>query len=382
MRILFAWLFGVLRFGREIQPKNWNSTILAGSDKSDSGIIIFGGLSANATQSLVQVARLFYKKYSGTVHVWCLNLSGHNGKFFDFTQSRMWHWIYEGYAKLFKMIKVLGKSDIVLVGHSTGGLVVLCLLLVFKIRKAFSPEKNRNIRIRAALIFPAFRLKSRVDESMLLIAAILYYIMCPAVFLYLAFSSFKFMILAGVALFLHFMLVPRIWIPSGDNSNQIARKPSWMLSEVVLLSILCLGFLIMPVFIVGINYFSPDYSQTALALFIMSLICTPFLIKQKKVTEGKSESKSGYDYLPIVTTANLILLQLVIRPFLGLIDSEILILESDADKVVKVTPWCFNSLDKRSKVTSVKLTSVPHSQWERDHQVEVFDHISGWLDDK
>lgn len=383
-----AWLinlFSFLKFGTEIQPRNWNNLFLSGSDTSDTGIIMFGGLSANASHSLIKIARSLYKYYGSRNNVWSLNLSGHTGKYRDFTKSRFWFWILDAKSKLNMLSVRFKKKNAILIGHSTGGLVVLALILLNQIQVKVKKIQNNNyeskINLKAILLFPAFRLKSRKDEILLLVVAIMYYAVCPMTFVYLATKSISLFIFSCIAIFLHYKLVPRIWIPSGENRVQTRKKPWFKVSELVLLSGMCIFFITMPLVVLISQAIIPNYSQTIFGVFIFLLLSSIFMIPQRDTEDKcKTESKRGYDYLPLVATSNLILLQILLRPFLTFAESPILIIESSADTVVDIRKSWIRDLSRKSNLVFVTLHKIPHSQWGTMEQSEIANIIVRWIE--
>jgi pimeloyl-ACP methyl ester carboxylesterase len=372
------WVFSILRFGSEARSKSWNSRRLSGSDNSDSGVIIFGGLTLNTSKAFALIARLFYRDSNSTRDVWCVNMSGHTGRLKDLTKANLWHWIKDANNVLFKMSDASNKKDVLLMGHSTSGLTLLALLVLSEIRKLLGLDKDRQLNLKAALLFPAFRLQSRFNEIMLLVVALLYYFLCPLIFIYLGTTSLKILPLAIPATILHFVLVPRIWIPYGDSRTPKWKKRRWIVSELILLSALCIFFVTMPVVIILIHRVQPAYSSTVMGLFIISLLSILFLIPQKKSDRNKIDKRDGYDYLPVITATNVVLLQIALLPFLTLIKAPVLILHSEADDVVYVPKiWCW-LLSRNSDLTEIQLKHMPHSKWSDEQKVQIYEIVAEW----
>ena len=160
------------------------------------------------------------------------------------------------------------KQDIVLVGHSAGGLVVAWPSV--QLFPESSPWRQ-SIQLRGVLIFPPFRLKRRHDTILLSMVALLYYLVCPAAFLLLALSGPWMWPLSVLAFLLHILFVPQISVPSGEErARQEADGQRWIdMPEGVLLSLACIYFVITPPLIaLGAGVFPGRWSSGAFALFI------------------------------------------------------------------------------------------------------------------
>lgn len=376
------WLLGYLRFGL---PKDsvWRPYHQVGSSNCPTAFLLLGGLSSNGAMSNRQLARTIHRKRNNA-HTWSRNLSGHTGRFEDYSSSRFWHWVTEGAITLKKLIHRYQKDNIILIGHSTGGLVVLALAIMLSLFPNRIAPANRQISIRGVLLFPAFRLKRKRDTMLLFMVGLLYYAICPMAFLMLAFSGPWMWPLSLLAFLLHILLVPQISVPSGEErARQEATGQRWFdVPEGVLLSLACIYFVAAPpVIAVMSGLFPGSFAHTAFAFFILTLL-TPMFLIPKDVTPKSHKTaarQAGYQWMPIITVANLVILQLLIRPFLHLVRCPVLVLIAEKDQVVEVLPSWIDAM-KNSQVQTRLMPGYPHSGLESAQQIEVADIILQWTE--
>jgi len=344
---------------------------------------MLGGLSSNGALANRQLARTLHRKRKDA-HTWSRNLSGHTGRFVDYSSSRFWHWILDGARTLRKLIDRYHKDNIILVGHSTGGLVVLILAILYDLFPKRFSAKQQSVQLRSVLIFPAFRLKRKRDTLLLITVGLLYYFVCPMAFLVLAFCGPWMWPLSLLAFLLHILLVPQISVPSGEErARQEATGQRWIdVPEGVLLGLACIYFVAAPPLIAVVaGVFPGSLAQTAFALFILTLLTPMFLMpREVKTKSPKSTARlAGYQWMPIITVANLVILQMLVRPFLHLVRCPVLILIAEKDQVVEVLPSWIRAM-KNSSVQTQFLAGFPHSGLENDQQIQLADTILKWIE--
>jgi len=186
---------------------------------------------------------------------------------------------------------------------------------------------DQTVRIRAVLIFPPFRLKRKRDARLLGLVAILYYVISPAAFILLALSGPWMWPLSLLAFLCHILFVPQIWVPNGDERASAAAAPvarrsgerrRWIeMPEGLVLALACIYFVAAPPLIaLGGKLMPGVWINGVFALFIATLLIPLFLIPREfesKPAIGGGRS-SGYRWLPVITAANMLLLQQLLRP--------------------------------------------------------------------
>jgi pimeloyl-ACP methyl ester carboxylesterase len=386
-----------LRYGES--KRSWKSFRQPGSKESTQAILMIGGLSSNAAST----NRTLAKELShGEVVTWSRNLYGHTGRYSDFSRSRLWHWIADGLLALRKLATRSKKNDAVLIGHSTGGLVVLAIIILHGLFPRRLKRKLQNVRLRGVLIFPPFRLQRRLDAWLLWIVAIMYYLLCPMAFLLLAFSGPWMWTLSLLAYASHVYFVPKISVPSGDErARQPEKKRKWaIVSESVFLAGICIYFVFAPPLIaLFAGIFPGPVAIGAFALFIVTLSAPIFLIPRNVDVaamdtadpschggaipelhvslEHRLRHHLGYRWLPVITVANLQILQFILRRFLRYCHSPILLIEGGQDKVVVVEPEWIKALG--TNVDFIRLENFPHSDLTPQQQTELAKIIRNWL---
>lgn len=281
-----------------------------------------------------------------------------------------------------KLIHRYHKEDLVLIGHSTGGLVVLALALIYRAFRNRLVPPGKQVRLRCVLIFPAFRLKRKRDAFLLQIVALLYYIVCPAAFILLALSGPWMWPMSILAFALHVLFVPQISVPSGEErARQEASGRRWFdLPEGVLLAVICIYFVAAPPLIALLAGVLPGtLAQAVFALFILTLLTPIFLMPREfELTKVKEMARiPSYQWLPVITAANLIILQNLLRPLLGWIQCPVLILEAEHDEVVAIPPSWLHALGHEN-VRKHFLYGYPHSGFSSQQQVVMADIIVRW----
>jgi pimeloyl-ACP methyl ester carboxylesterase len=380
---LFEWLLGYLRFGIQ-KDSVWRPYHQVGSNKCSTAFLLLGGLSSNGALANRQLARTLHRKRS-EAHTWSRNLSGHTGRFVDYSSSRFWHWISDGAKTLRKLIDRHHKDNIILIGHSTGGLVVLSLAILYDLFPKRFSSSDRRVRLRSVLIFPAFRLKRKRDTVLLSIVGLLYYFICPVAFLILAFSGPWMWPLSLLAFLLHIILVPQISVPSGEErARQVATGQRWLdVPEGVLLSLACIYFVAAPPLIAIVaGIFPGSLANTVFAVFILTLLTPIFLMpRDEEPKSPKFAAKlSSYQWMPIITVTNLIILQMLLRPLLHLVRCPVLVLIAEQDQVVEVRASWIQAM-KNSPVQTELLAGFPHSGLENAQQIRLADAILQWSED-
>jgi pimeloyl-ACP methyl ester carboxylesterase len=377
---LIGWLLGYLRFG--LAPVGyWRPYHQFGSSDCPTAFLVIGGLSSNGSTANRQLARSLHRTWRDA-HTWSRNLSGHTGHFFDYSGSRFWHWISDGLSSLHKLIHRYHKSDIVLIGHSTGGLVVLCLAILYRVFRRSLVPKEKSIRLRCVLIFPAFRLKRRRDAILLSIVGVLYYLVCPAAFLLLALSGPWMWPMSLLAFVLHIVFVPQISVPSGEErARQEAAGRRWFdMPEGVVLGLACIYFVAAPPLIAALaGVFPGSIAQAIFAVFILTLL-TPIFLMPREIDLSSIKATSriqAYQWMPIITVTNLIILQRILRPILGWVQCPVLIFEAGLDEVVQVPSSWVSALGDQN-VRKHFLYGFPHSSLSVKQQIELSDIIVDW----
>jgi pimeloyl-ACP methyl ester carboxylesterase len=380
---LYSLLRSGLRFGQT--KRSWRSYRRSGSQSSTRGILLIGGLSSNAASTNRTLAD---KLSTGGSLLWSRNLHGHTGTFSDFSRSRLWNWIADALISLRKTYQRFGKRDLVLVGHSTGGLVVLAALIfshLFPKRVVDDP----SVKLRGVLIFPPFGLQSRLDSRLLWTVAIMYYLICPAAFLILAFSGPWMWLLSLLAYFCHLYFVPKISVPSGDERvRQPKIKRRWaIVSESVFLALVCIYFVFAPPLIALFARLAPGiWAFAAFGLFIVTLGAPLFMIPRNATDAANGAEPSetigsrhhvGYRWLPVITVANLLILQFVLQFLLRFCKRPTLVLEGGKDKVVIVKRNWIEAM--KPHVELIELPEYPHSDLSQQQQVELAEVILAWL---
>jgi pimeloyl-ACP methyl ester carboxylesterase len=375
-----VWLLGYLRFGLPSEDW-WRPYHQFGSSRCPTAFLVIGGLSSNGSMANRQLARSLHRAWEDA-HTWSRNLSGHTGRFFDYSGSRFWHWITDGMTSIHKLIHRYHKNDVVLIGHSTGGLVVLALALIYQTFRRRLVPADKVVRLRCVLIFPAFRLQRKRDAVLLSIVAILYYFICPAAFILLAISGPWMWPMSILAFALHILFVPQISVPSGEErARQDSAGRRWFeLPEGILLALICIYFVAAPPLIAVLSGVIPGaLAQAIFALFILTLLTPIFLMPREfELTTSRSFARApSYQWLPVITAANLIILQNILRPFLHLVRCPILILEAERDEVVSVSPSWLEALG-HDNVRKHFLYGFPHSGFSSEQQKILADIIVQW----
>ncbi|MBX3421669.1 MAG: hypothetical protein KF752_08945 [Pirellulaceae bacterium] len=378
------WLLGQVRFGAE-PDQAWRPYHESGAKDCPTAFLVIGGLSSNGVHANRELSKTLHHTW-GEAETWSRNLSGHTGNLFDFSGSRFWHWIADGVKSLRELTLRHAKTDIVLVGHSTGGLVVLALAILSRLFPRWFSSEGQPVRVRGVLIFPPFRLKRSRDAALLGIVGILYYLVCPAAFLLLAFSGRWMWPMSLLAFLLHIMLVPQISVPSGEErarqeAQRSQRSPRWIdIPENVLLGLACLYFVAAPPLIaLGASVLPGIWSSGVFALFITSLL-TPLFLMPRHSPDNPVPVVShtgGYQWMPIITVANLIILQWILKPLLGLVRCPVLIMEAELDEVVYVDPSWSTAL-RQAPAQTICLKGYPHSRFSTGQQTDLARLIVRW----
>lgn len=380
---LVEWLTGYLRFGG---PKDsvWRPYHQFGSAKCSTAFLVIGGLSSNGAMANRLLSRSLHRAWK-EAHTWSRNLSGHTGRFFDYSNSRFWHWLTDGFSALKKLIDRYGKDNIVLIGHSTGGLVVLALAIFFSLMPKWIVPADRKVSVRTVLLFPAFRLKRRRDAVLLTLVGILYYVLCPLAFVLLAMSGPWMWPMSLLAFLLHITLVPQISVPSGEErARQEGVGTRWYdVPEGVLLGLACIYFVVAPPLIALVAGALPGaLVQTMFAVFILTLLTPMFLIPRE--VEPRSfrvaSRQPGFQWMPCITVANLIILQYLMRPLLRFVRCPVLVLIGGRDEVVEVPPTWVAAIGG-GQVQTRTLPEYPHSGFNVQQQAELADIILKWCDE-
>lgn len=380
-----SWLRSGIRFGQA--KRSWRSYRMPGDQDCDQAVLMIGGLSSNAATTNRTLAQQLHR---GHVHTWSRNLFGHTGLFSDFSRSRWWNWIADGVIALRKLVQRNKKRDILLVGHSTGGLVVLALLILHALAPRKLIKGEDLVSLRGVLIFPPFRLRRSLDTKLLWIVAVLYYLVCPAAFLLIAFSGKWMWPMSLMGYLCHLYFVPKIYVPSGDQrAAQATKKRSRVvLSESVLLVLASIYFVAAPPLIALFAQFAPTrLAVLLLAAFIVTLILPLLIIPRSPVelamppdcqTGDCPIRHVGYRWLPVITVANLVIFQFAIKYFLKYCRDPLLIIEGGQDQVVVVDPRFVSRL--QTAVTKVHLASHPHSDLSWQQQIDLAEVIFDWLE--
>lgn len=385
---LVRWLIRLrhsLRYGES--RRTWKSYLQPATSNSEQAVLLIGGLSSNGASTNRKLAETLHQ--SGTF-TWSRNLPGHTGRYYDFSRSRFWQWIYDCIWAIRKLIVRFNRRDLILVGHSTGGLVVLAVLILSRLvpNRVFGYAQP-HARLRGVLIFPPFRLQRRRDAQLLWIVAILYYLICPLSFLYIALTKSGMWALAIVGYVGHIKLVPKIYVPSGDDRARQATKSRVrsLISESVLLALMTIYFVSLPPLLAMLK--TGIVSTVAIALFIITLLI-PLMIIPKNSSDPRSMRGSlgeqgeadstehlAFHWLPVVTVSNLMILQFILKRFLKFCRDPLLILQGGNDRVVVVDPEWRKKLDTNSQF--VLLKDFPHSDMTAHQQIELGKLINRWM---
>lgn len=373
-------LMSHLRFGAD-QDRAWRPYHQLGDSDSRTAFLVLGGLSANGVAANRQLSRTLHRTCT-SAHTWSRNLSGHTGRLFDFSGSRFWHWILDGAKSLRALTRQHQMNDIVLIGHSTGGLVVLSLAILFELMPKWFVPGGQQVRIRGVLVFPAFRLKRQSDTIMLSIVGVLYYLVCPLAFLMLALTGPWMWPMAVLAFVLHILLVPQISVPNGEErALQAAMGQRWYeLPEKLVLAAACIYFVIAPPILAFSAGVYPGYfSSGAFALFIATLLTPLYLMPKESETSSSRQiaRQVKYRWMPIITVANLIILQWLLRPLLRLVRCPLLVVEGELDQVVRVDAQWVDSLGSED-VQNRYLRGYPHSGLSVKQQIDLAEVIVKW----
>jgi hypothetical protein len=187
----------------------------------------------------------------------------------------------------------------------------------------------------------------------------------------------------------HVYFVPKISVPSGDErARQPERKRKWaIVSESVFLAMLCIYFVFAPPFIaLFAELFPGPWAIAAFGIFIVTLVAPLFLIPRKlsdvAVESEQKDSGSvrhhlGYRWLPVITVANLLVFQFILRFFLSCCRSPVLLMEGGQDQVVVVEPSWIKAIG--SNVKLIHLADFPHSDLTPQQQIDLAKIIRNWL---
>jgi pimeloyl-ACP methyl ester carboxylesterase len=150
--------------------------------------------------------------------------------------------------------------------------------------------------------------------------------------------------------------------------------------EGLVLALACIYFVAAPPLIaLGGKLLPGVWLNGVFALFIATLLIPLFLIPREfesKPAVGAGRP-SGYRWLPVITAANMLLLQQLLRPFLGWIRCPLLVLEGELDHVVRIDPSWLRAFGS-AELTTELLPGFPHSSLSRSQQEALAHRIVEW----
>jgi pimeloyl-ACP methyl ester carboxylesterase len=272
---------------------------------------------------------------------------------------------------------------VVLVGHSTGALVATCLAWLF----ACSPGSKTVSRVSGVvLIAPAFKLRSQRDIHLLSIVLFFYYLICPLAILGVTVAFPRLFVLGVASLLLHTVVVPGIWIFNGEQRANFRESDSRAYSSAkrreLFMAIMILGFLMTPVALTCIALFLGFAAAKYLYLVFIGLQLARLFFVMVSPDKVKMEpsSSTSYNWLPIITAANLLLLQMLACRVLPRLSLPVLVIEGKDDAVVHLPPSILAKFP-RSMVTHLVVEGMGHSEFTVEQQRELAHTVTEWLEE-
>ncbi|MFN8389287.1 MAG: hypothetical protein U0136_03250 [Bdellovibrionota bacterium] len=377
--MLNGYLRKLFRAGRR-QPRAWNNLHLLGESKSEIAFLSYSGLTANGAYSQRRSVKQFYRLFGRKYDFWQRNLFGHTGRYGDFRRSRMWDWVCDACRTISEIFERRPTKSLFLMGESTGATVIVIAAFLFQLFRSalgipvfraavrsdafqrtvsnarlryWLPRTSYLLRLlRAAdkpgeiatviLVVPAFRLLDRKNEILLASCLVMYYFAALAGQLgAVTLQPWLWPIaLANYVLFLH--VFARIWIPSG---NAFAEAEGAAVEQVVqprnqLLIVGCCFFYgLFPIASAAMEWVDSDYGVYVMQVVYMGFLLPPALFSSggrygRYDTDLELPFSTGYYWLPVITTATLLLLQGAARLAIRYLRTDLIVVFAGADLVV------------------------------------------------
>lgn len=372
----------------------WRNLHLTGASDCHTVVLCYAGLAANGAVSQKKVARELYRRFDRRVEFWQRNLWGHTGLYGHFRESRMWNWIWDGWSALRKLIRRPGSGDVFIFGHSTGGLVGVLLAWAFeRFPRLFGKEAMEARLCGVVLNAPAFVLRSRRNTALLTVVLLLYYVICPAVFIAIPFVKHGLWDLTLAVAVFFFLLLPRVRVPTASPEAQAGPKPSlrerltWRAEQYRALS-LVIHFGIAPVVILLAALWLPiGWIRAALWLFLGSIIAALMYLPRGRALEAYWEEdeeeeviSDRYKWLPVITAATLLPLQWAARRAVVRLKCPVLFILGEKDRVVdnKAAEAIFSRL-RTKDAELVVAEGIYHSNTSEVRQLQLVDIMEEWL---
>lgn len=388
-RRAFAWA------SARRQPKvTWRNLHLTGDDSNPNAFLCYSGLAANGALTQKKVARELYRRFDRGVDVWQRNLWGHNGLYGQFRQSRMWNWLFDALKTLRYLFTRRNNSRVFLIGHSTGALLAVLVAWLFQHAPRLFVSRRRNARIGGVILCaPAFRLRNKRNERLLLMVLLLYYVVCPAMLFAVVIlfpDLWDLALLTGIAFF---ALIPRIRVPTRMSDTQpesekqrrelrtLQRRQQYRALGLVI------HFGFGPLIIFVMAFLVPiDFVRSLLWFFIGTIAAALIYLPSGEVLsadweeEEQETSDSGYRWLPIVTAATLLPLQWMSKALLPRLNCPVFISLLECDKVVEneLLERLFESVRAPDKQLVV-IKGCPHNDLSCDEQLRLVEEIEPWI---
>ncbi len=374
----------------------WHNMHLVGDTSSNVAFLCFAGLAANGVVSLKKIARELYRRFDRKVDFWQRNLWGHTGRYGEFRRSRMWRWTLDAVLALRTLLARPNNKHIYLLGHSTGALVAVVTAWLYQnAPRWIFAERNSSRKVNLILIAPAFRLRSRRNTYLLSMILVLYYFICPIVFIAIPFTFHTLWDLVLLTAILFFILLPRVRIPTRSNPefcDRAEKRSIWSECDVdcVRAFALVVHLAVFPTLILLLALFLPiDVIRPMLWFFVGTIVSALFYLPRGNVLDADWEDEEerserpAYHWLPVVTAATLIPLQWLSAHVATRIRQPMLVMLLSSDKVVdnSYTSGLFEQIIASDK-TILTLNSLPHSDLGQDAQLEIVQVIDTWLQER
>ena len=410
---VIARVFPLRRNEERSASSVWKNLHQVGVEGEHPTFLTYSGLTANGARTQRRASKSLYRVLGSRFHVWHRNLFGHTGRYQDFRRSRMWDWIADACRVVNYALNRDKQAKFFLIGESTGALVVTVLAYLYQIMKRVNGSRtakflcesrmfekwfprlhrvamlsqkatNENEIRGLIVVVPAFRLCSRRDEFLLLSCLVMYYLLIPIGLAVGVWVEPRAFVAAVISLLLVRSVFPRIWVPTGDAMAEN------MLSAVQLYSLVGVCFYIgmYPLLTVIVWLTIPRSSVEGLYyLYALSLLphCAYAVWSEKMSRQSRSPMApiGGYFWLPVVTTATMILLQWIGRFCMSRLECPVLFVYGGKDAVVCNVSGkrCFDRCPSQDKA-QLTLESHPHSAWTQGEQDEWVTRLTAWVRDR
>ena len=191
-------------------PPLWIGKPLLSSNDTSTAVIWLAGLSSNGHRRSSSAINALFEQLHGNYSIYSRNLWGHSGRYEDFRRSRMWHWVSDMKQFSRELLSSGRHSQLVYVADSTAALVVAVTA------RWLLRNHGEDSLLGIVYIVPAWRLKSRKNETLLALALTFYYVLAPAMLFLVAWRIHWLWPLSLACWVITLLVFPKIWVPNGD----------------------------------------------------------------------------------------------------------------------------------------------------------------------